>query len=85
MKKEECGGTASECEKEVDLFWKASQKYGGGRYKKNAVFELPKEVGWKPVVNSALQYIKHSCVFLQGMYTTSSTDLQAEQIPKNDT
>ena len=43
--KKECGGTASKCEEELDLFWKANQMCGGGRYKKTNIFELPKRVG----------------------------------------
>ena len=84
IEKEECGGTAFKCEKEeLDLFWEAVQKYEGGRYKKNDVFEPPKRVGWnlcKWVLFSVLNVLVS---FLQGIYTTSSTDQQAGQIQKN--
>ena len=79
MKKEECGGTASECEKEVDLFWKASQKYGGFRYKK---LELPKRVGWNLWWMVLFSVLNILVSFLQGMYATSSTDLFLETSQK---
>ena len=76
MKKEDCGGTASECEKEVDLFWKASQKYGGFHYKK---IELPKMVGWNLWWMVLFSVLNVLVSFLQGMmYTTGS------QVPKNE-
>ena len=63
----------------TDLFLETSQKYGGFRYKKNNVFELPKMVGWNLwwiVLFSVLDVLVS---FLQGMmYTTGS------QVPKNE-